>query len=216
MGIEQIDRTWRRQGFTLGASGGGVDLWAHTDSGYRRRTQANAECDATAAIAADYSSGGERLTKQLAGPRYIPLPLFLEPDEAGRRLAEFMGQRKARSLNIAGNGIHTLDSKGWTQDAVDLWLFECLKVALGSHPVEWIQSGGQTGLDLSGAICAARLGVRAAILFPAGFKQRDIAGADMAHDPTALIETILARAKLLPDPAPLAASRAAPAAPKAS
>lgn len=198
MSYDRISNEWRLKGFTFGASGSGLTLWGHTDKGYRQRTTLNAECGTTAAIAADYSTGGERLTKQMAGARYIPLPLFLEPDEAGRRLAEFMALRRAESLNIAGNGIHTLHGKGWTQDAVDLWLFECLSIALKLYPIAWIQSGGQTGLDFSGAICAARLEVPAHILFPAGFIQRDVKGVDKPQDPVALLALIQTRALMLP------------------
>lgn len=210
MEIEEVERIWKSRGYAHGGRMGGVSLWAHDHPGYHKRTQANAECDATIAVAADYSTGGERLTKQVAGPRYLPLPLFLDPEEAGSRLKEFLEQRRARSLNVAGNGIYTLESKGWSQDAVDAWLHVCLRTGLLYRRLAWIQSGGQTGLDMSGAICAAKLGVPALILMPAGFKQRDATGSDSPQDPASLLALIHERARSLPDPAPSLAAAKAP------
>ena len=198
MSINARTQAWSRQNFIQGALGSGIEIWAHRDSGYSKRTLENAQCDVTAAIAADYSTGGERLTKNMARDRYIPLPLFLDEDVAGERLGALMLSKNAKTLNIAGNGIHTLGKKNWTQDAVDLWLFKCLAAALSIHRPEWIQSGGQTGLDLSGAICAAHLGVPALILLPAGFKQRGADGVDRVQDPVALLAEIEHRAALLP------------------
>lgn len=176
--------------FKKGAAEGCVELWAHTDTGYRKRTQANAQCGATMATAADYSTGGERLTKQMAGDQYIPLPFYLDADEAGRRLAEFMASKRAASLNIAGNGIYTLEAKGWSQEGANEWLILCLATAHAIRPIGRIQSGGQTGIDWSGAVCAHRLGIPALILFPQGFKQRGADGVDKERDPTELMAQI--------------------------
>ena len=198
MEIDARRQAWRRQGFVLGAEGSGVEIWAHRDPGYSKRTWENAQCEVTAAIAADYSTGGERLTKDMARDRYLPLPLFLDEDVAGERLGRFMATKSARALNIAGNGIHTLGKKHWSQDAVDLWLAKCLDSALRIHRPEWIQSGGQTGLDFSGAICARHFGLPALILLPAGFKQRGADGVDRSKDPVALLADIEMRAAALP------------------
>lgn len=199
MGHQETISAWRRLGFEKGAAGKRVELWAHTDPGYRRRTQANAECDATMATAADYSTGGERLTKQMAGGRYIPLPLYLDADEAGRRLANFMASKGARSLNVAGNGIHTLGAKGWSQPEANAWIFLCLSTANAIHPIERVQSGGQTGMDWAGAVAAAKLGLPALILFPQGFKQRGADGVDRGRDPAELMLALGAEAAALPE-----------------
>lgn len=181
---------WESKGYELGAHGRGLEIWAHEDAGYRKRTTANAECDVTMAVAADYSTGGERLTKQMAGARYIALPLYLDAPEAGARLAQFMKERGAKSLNVAGNGIYTMNEKGWTQGAVDQWIFDCLRIAHGIQPIWRIQSGGQTGADMSGAFAARALDIPAKILFPKGFKQRGIDQNDFLNDPTQLLALI--------------------------
>lgn len=181
---------WRRRGFLLGGETQSVQLWAHSDPGYSKRTSDNAKCDVTMATAADYSTGGERMTKQFAGDRYIPLPLFLDADEAGRRLAEFMEARRASSLNVAGNGIATLVGKHWSQEAVNQWIFDCLSVAHALRPINRIQSGGQTGIDMAGAIAAHRLGIPAKILFPLGFKQRGEDSRDKPREASDLIQEV--------------------------
>lgn len=188
---------WESKGYELGAHVRDLEIWAHEDAGYRKRTSANAECDVTMAVAADYSTGGERLTKQMAGARYIALPLYLDPPEAGVRLAQFMKDRSAKSLNIAGNGIYTMTEKGWSQEAVDQWIFNCVRTAHAIHPIWRIQSGGQTGADMSGAFAAKALGIPAKILFPKGFKQRGVDQSDFLNNPTELLAYIEARASEL-------------------
>jgi hypothetical protein len=198
MDQQETISAWKRMGFTLGSQVGCVELWAHTDTGYRKRTQANAECDVTMATAADYSTGGERLTKQMAAERYIALPFYLDADEAGRRLADWMGSRRARSLNVAGNGIYTLEEKGWSQETASAWILDCLSTAHAIRPIERIQSGGQTGIDWAAAVCSYKLGIPSLILFPQGFKQRGVDGIDKTQDPSQLITQIVSQAALLP------------------
>lgn len=194
---DSIGRSWLAKKFAFGAAGDGVEIWSHFDTGYRMRTFANAECDATMAAAADYSTGGERLTKTAAGPRYAMLPFYLDADEAGRRLAEFMGQRRAKSLNVAGNGIYTLRAKGMDQPQCDRWIFECIGLAHSIHPIARIQSGGQTGVDMAGAVAAHALGIPAKILMPPRFIQRLEDGIDRPQDPQALLDDIHQRSAWL-------------------
>lgn len=198
---DTIGKKWIAKGYAFGGSKQGIELWAHSDRGYSKRTLANAECDITMAAAADYSTGGERLTKQVAGARYVQLPFYLDGDEAGRRLAEAMGKKSARSLNVAGNGIYTLEAKGMSQAQSDQWVFECISTAHAMHRIERIQSGGQTGVDMSGAVAAFALGIPAKILFPADFTQRHADGIDRAQDPSALLDLIEERSAALVRPA---------------
>jgi hypothetical protein len=149
------------------------------------------------ATAADYSTGGERLTAQVAQGRYIPLPLYLEPQEAGTRLAQFMTEHHAHSLNVAGNGIYTLHKKGWSPEAVYQWIYECIAAAHALRPIVRIQTGGQTGADMAGAIAAFKLAIPCVVLMPAGFKQRDVRERDFFVPPDELLETIMHTATLL-------------------
>jgi hypothetical protein len=188
---------WLRQGFSLGAKINDLEVWEHCAPGYAKRTGENAQRDATVAIAADYSTGGERLTAQLAGARYIALPFYLDEDEAGKRLAEFMAKLNASSLNVAGNGIETLTKKGWPQQVTNQWVFDCLACAHALRNIDSVQTGGQTGVDMAGAIAGSRLGLPTRVLMPQGFKQRDENGRDFGNDPSALIEMILTSAQAL-------------------
>lgn len=174
---------------------GSIYLQEHFSSAYTGRTLQNVKsADLTCACAADYSSPGERLTEKLATDiskdKYLRLPLYLTPAEASTRLVERLHQTGFRSLNIAGNGIHTLHKKNWTQAQVDEWLEEVIYLTLESQPIDFMVSGGQTGLDMSGAICAARFNIPAIITFPKGFIQRNEKGFDKPQKPEDIAQWI--------------------------
>lgn len=188
---EEQAKRWSRLGFSMGAQAEGVEVWEHCAPGYSKRTEENAQSDVTVAIAADYSTGGERLTAQMAGKqRYLALPFYLDEEEAGRRLAEFMRERGAKSLNIAGNGIYTLSKKGWSQEAANQWVFDCLASAKALGAIERVHTGGQTGIDISGAIAARRLELPVRVLMPKGYKQRGEDARDVDNDPRDILEAI--------------------------
>ena len=191
------EEKWRKNGFVLGASAEGVEIWQHPDAGYAKRTIFNAECDVTMAVAADFSTGGERLTKNAAADRYIDLPLFLDAEEGAERLIKKLKSKNAKNLNVAGNGIYTLEKKGWSAEAMDLWMFKCIKMALNEHPLDYLQSGGQTGADTSGAVAACACGVPMRVVLPFGYKQRGEDGKDISRSPDEILEDIKARAQKL-------------------
>lgn len=178
----------------LGIQQGSFALFEHQHPSYPPRTRLNAQmADLTCAIAADLSTAGERLTAQMAADRYLPLPLFLEPEEAAERLSKMMRDRRARSLNVAGNGMHTLHQKGWSQDRLDDWVLSAIRQAHAAFPIAWIHSGGQTGADSSGAVAALALGIPGRSLFPKGYRQRSEKGFDFSGDPAALMASWIER-----------------------
>lgn len=185
-----------------------VHFCEHFSPHYTGRTALNAKgADLTVACAADYSTAGERLTERLAEERgkerYLRLPLYLEPEEAAERLAERMLEINAQSLNIAGNGVYTLEEKGWSQARMDAWMAKTLELARQRAPIAFILSGGQTGADFSGAVAAALLGVPGVITLPKGFIQRGPKGFDAPQRPEDLAERLrLACEALSPEPNP--------------
>lgn len=195
--------------FQAAASFGSVHFCEHSSPYYTGRTGLNARgADLTVACAADYSTAGERLTERLAEERgkerYLRLPLYLDPDEAAERLIERMEQTGARSLNIAGNGVYTLHEKGWSQERLDAWMAETLRLAHQRAPLSFVLSGGQTGADFSGAVAAAALGVPAVITLPKGFIQRGLNGFDAPQRPEDLAERLRLAVEALPGRAPAA------------
>lgn len=147
----------------------------HMSTGYRERTKFNAESgDITLAIAVDLSTAGERLTKSLAGDRYIGFQLKEDttPLDVARNLYKFMREKGAKTINVAGNGIYTLERNGYDQPAINAFVCDVLEIIHRYAPIERIYSGGQTGVDMAGAVVAKYLGIPALITLPKGFMQR--------------------------------------------
>ncbi|OQB09839.1 MAG: putative molybdenum carrier [Parcubacteria group bacterium ADurb.Bin216] len=161
-----------------------------TSSGYAERTKKNASADATIAIAANFSSAGEKLTKNSViqqGKKYIAIDankLTVTKDRVNK-IVEQLNSVKARTLNIAGNGIYTLKGK-YTQEEVDEFTYKLLKAVVESPELEnkilSIRTGGQTGFDEAGAKAGMRLGIPTMILAPKGWKFRNTKGQDISDE----------------------------------
>lgn len=170
----------------------------HKDPGYAGRTKDNASAHATIAIAVDFESAGEKLTKRLVeeGKRvYLPVDISegLSLDED---LVKFLANGLNSSLrgnlfddeiclNIAGNGIYTMKGQ-YTQQELDDYVHQLLDSVL-KHPrlrarVIRIRTGGQTGLDEAGAKAGDRLGIETLVVCPKGWKFRNLDGADICNE----------------------------------
>jgi len=158
--------------------------------GYKVRTIKNASADATIAIAVDFSSAGEKLTKQAVisqGKKYIPISLTTLniSDELVNNIIDSLNTIKAKTINIAGNGLYTF--KGiYNQEQLDNYVYELLSKVLLSDKlitkIEVLRTGGQTGIDTSGAKAGFKLNIPTIILAPKGWKYRDISGKDISNE----------------------------------
>lgn len=158
-----------------------IEIIAHKSSGYGPRTYANAhEGDLTIAVAASYKTGGERLTHKAAGDKFLALPLAMDAIEAARLMYRTLRDRDLKNpvINVAGNGMQTMNRNGFTQEFVNIRLLEILSPVHKYWPIAKIISGGQTGADMAGGIAAHALGIPVKLHFPAGFKQRYADGVD--------------------------------------
>jgi len=167
---------------------------------YRDRTKKNAEsADLTVALAFDFWTPGEKLTKDVAGSKYVPIDLYrVQPKEAAKKVLEFVRKeypkRKTISLNIAGNGIYTCHAKGRSfkgeafsrktpeqcQRWLDAYVSIMLKELKDGITVSKVRSGGQTGLDLAGLVAARANDIPSEALLPKGFKIRGADGKDVS------------------------------------
>ena len=153
-----------------------LDILQHASPSYGPRTYKNAKsAGLTAAFAVDFETRGEALTRKAAGDAYVAIPLSQDVTAAARCLYAALRARDAHSLNIAGNGIYTLDKNGWTQEEVNAHLYAVLSLVVEHWPLELVVSGGQTGVDIAGVTVAHALGIPAIATLPNGFRQR---GAD--------------------------------------
>jgi hypothetical protein len=173
-------------------------LREHPSDSYSPRTWHNAgAADVTIAFAACFDTAGERLTRRAAGRRYLHAPLGADAACTAADLAPRLSSFAARSVNIAGNGLHSLATTGWRQAAVDRWVFEVLRRVHAQHPIERVLSGGQTGVDIAGAAAALALGVPAHVTMPRGFRQRAADGSDFTQARCHVEKALLAAAEAL-------------------
>ena len=154
--------------------------------GYAARTAVNAEsAEVTIAIAIDFNTSGEKHTMQCvinAKKKYIPVK-WADLYDIRSCLTHFHYLRSIRHpfvLNIAGNGIYTLQLD--QEKIVDKMIHHFLSVALNGTRVRKIRSGGQTGVDEAGLKAAVKLGIPAFCLAPKQWWFRDITGRDIANE----------------------------------
>lgn len=152
-----------------------VNIQEHTSEKYTPRTYFNAKSgDVTLALAVDLNTAGEKLTHKAAGEKYIGFLLTEEskPIEIAHELYKFMKYKKAKTLNIAGNGIYTLNKYGCDQLHINNFLCDIIELVNQHIKIEKIFTGGQTGVDLAGAVVAQYLNIEALITLPKGYIQR--------------------------------------------
>jgi hypothetical protein len=170
-----------------------VDIKFEEDknTGYAARTKINASADATVALAVNFDSAGEKLTKSTVlnqNKKYIPIDVKDSLSDIGVRANKIVQQLNsvnAQTLNIAGNGIYTMNGK-YTQQEVDNFTYELLKAVVESpnlkNKIISVRTGGQTGFDEAGAKAGVKLGIPTTILAPKGWKFRDISGTDISNE----------------------------------
>ena len=165
----------------------------HSSAQYKPRTVHNAHtADLTVAIAEDFSSAGERLTKREAGDRYVAIHLSTDPLVAARMLYAACKKHNVSTLNVAGNGIYSLSGE-WDKDnrpdkfkkldeaslvndsqaSLNQWVYLVIAKVHEFWPITNLISGGQTGADWAGGIAGEVLGMNVTMTFPKGYMQRD-------------------------------------------
>ena len=168
-------------------------------TGYPQRTKENADwSDITLALATDFNTAGEKLTKRVAGDKYVSSPLpddgnsghlsYDNEDSYGFYAKQIYEELKKKGktsnikLNIAGNGIYSL-KRFATQEELNDYVTNLLKSlqSLGVTISE-IRSGGQTGVDEAGIIAAQRLGIPNTVHTTSDFKFRDVNGRDISDE----------------------------------
>lgn len=178
-----------------------LSIVEHKSPKYGPRTWHNAKtADLTAAIAVDYETFGEKLTKKAAGERFIELPYLDDSLISARRLFSACRFWNVAILNIAGNGIATYAKHGIYADMVNQKVFDILRMVHRHWPIAKILSGGQTGADIAAGIAAYRLGIDVEMMFPKGFRQRFEDGTDHLRTEKEIRDWVLYSAQKLQEP----------------
>lgn len=170
-----------------------LEVLEHKSYSYAPRTWQNAaEGDVTAAFAVDFNTAGEKLTKKAAGNKLVSIKLI---DDGllfcARQLFSAMRKVDAKVLNVAGNGIYTMSKHGWSQERVNQYVYDTLKLIHTHLPIQKIISGGQTGADIAGAVAAVALNIPATITLPKGFRQRFEDGIDICQTKADILSQIV-------------------------
>lgn len=161
----------------------GIQFEVDESTGYRERTIANASADATIAIAADFSTAGEKLTMAaVKGQQKIYIPVQFTGGavsiETIGEIVDRLNKAKAATINIAGNGAYTLTK--YTQRHIDDVVYNLLNRVVNHPKLEnrptLIRSGGQSGIDEAGVKAAQRLGIQALVLAPKTWMYKDANG----------------------------------------
>jgi hypothetical protein len=169
-----------------------IDFQEDDTDGYRSRTIKNASADVTIAIAVDFDTAGEKLTKSaVLSQNNLYLPVLIKDDfrigSIPKDLAEeIIKLNKSNiNLNIAGNGMYRLKDSLSEQKAVDYIVHYILKAML-THltgvEITLLRTGGQSGVDEAGAKAGVKLGIPTLVLAPKGWKYRDIDNNDILNE----------------------------------
>jgi hypothetical protein len=178
---EQLD-------FSNGVTKQSIDFEEEQSFGYKERTIKNASADATIAIAIDFTTAGEQLTKSSVlkqNKLYIPVDLRLNEifeslighkdpfddtselvlnDNEIFKLAEQIVTRlnkvNAKTLNIAGNGIYTLKKLGVSQELADQFAERLLEYVLYSDNLKTQIESIRTGGQTGFDEAGAKAGIK--------------------------------------------------------
>lgn len=173
---------------------------------YQQRTRENAtsdDVDFTFQFAVDFSTFGEQATAKAAGDSLISIELPVTDGklQCTKKAVNDMVQQIVNALpedfikgepfgvNLAGNGIYTLNQYGIDQQSLDT-LMVATAMALEEKGIKirsW-RSGGQTGVDETAAAIGQVLGVPTIIHAPANFAFRGVNGIDVKGDEQAFKE----------------------------
>lgn len=157
--------------------------------GYPARTEENVvNSDFTLAIATDFETAGERLTKNLCKKYkkpYIGASLYKANgvDFCTQIICNNKDLKLAKIINVAGNGLYTLKSYYHSQEEVDSFVYEILRNFKScGFSFTTICSGGQTGVDEAALKAAEKLRLKAICRAPKGWCFRDINGNDISNE----------------------------------
>lgn len=162
-----------------------IQILEHSSSGYGPRTYANAaKANLTLALSVDDTTTGERCTHKAAGKKLLKLDLAEDWIVNARLLWHRLvaaGVTNKLTLNVAGNGIVTLNKHGWSQSQINEYVYWMLEKVHTYFHIDKIVSGGQTGVDIAGGWVGVKLGIDVELLLPKGYIQRHEDGIDVKH-----------------------------------
>lgn len=139
----------------------------------------------TIAFAVDFKTPGEILTHKVAYGKYHAVELKGWPyciEYSSEVIVKMMYTKKRTKLNIAGNGIYSLQQIG-DQKTIDKMILDFLSIIKLKFDNKFsIRSGGQTGVDEAALKAGDKLGLETICLAPKNWLFRDINGKDISDE----------------------------------
>lgn len=162
----------------------GIDFIKSTSSKYSDRTRENIEwSDITIALAENFDTAGEKLTKYSAEGKYVSSNITKNVNDIVDSIYNQMtalGKTKDIKLNIAGNGIYSLSKN---QFQYDIKLIDIIKGLQNKGiTISEIRTGGQTGIDEAGAKAGQYLGIKTTVNAPSKWTYRNKQGNDISDE----------------------------------
>lgn len=152
----------------------------HTSSSYAPRTYHNASQGCTLAIAVDFTTAGEKLTHKAAKDKIVQVAWRNTVRDTAAGLYVLLKKHDCHVVNIAGNGIYTLQKKGVDQFEANQFVYEVLKLVNFHWPITKVVSGGQTGMDIAGLVAGCALDIETIGTWPKGLIMRFEDGKDVS------------------------------------
>lgn len=169
-----------------------IDFIEDNEYNYASRTKKNIQlADATIDICIDPNTAGEKLTKKIAleqGKPFLQIVINRQCHTLKSQEKEInnfitkISKINNLKLNIAGNGLYTLNRYGITQSQANNFVYQLITL-FKSHntKIQEIRSGGQTGFDEAGLIAADKHNIKTICLAPKGWRFRDINNKDITN-----------------------------------
>jgi hypothetical protein len=151
----------------------------YKSASYAPRTYHNASQGVTLAIAVDFTTAGEKLTHKAANGKIMQINWGTDYVVAARALYSMLKKHDCHVVNVAGNGIYTLQKHGVTQAQANQYVYNILKLVNEHWPITQVVSGGQTGMDIAGLVAGVALGIESIGTWPKGYKMRFEDGKDV-------------------------------------
>lgn len=159
-----------------------IELNEHKSSSYAPRTYHNAAQGVTLAIAIDFNTAGEKLTHKASNGKIVQAHYDDDWKDTARKLYTKLKKENCHVVNVAGNGIYTLQKYSITQDDINLHIYKILNIVNQHWKIDKVVSGGQTGADIAGLVAAYTIGIEAEGTWPKGYKMRWEDGKDVDMD----------------------------------
>jgi len=167
-----------------------IEFIEHHSENYQARTVLNViQSDITLAIASNFSTSGEILTKRTCknyNKKYVAMHLhFQDFVKRSSHLGKIFNNKVSGDiiLNIAGNGIYSTDK---SQEDIDKFVYSLLYCIhndpLLNFKIIEIITGGQTGVDEAGAKAGDKLNIPTKVRCPKGWKFRDKNKVDISDE----------------------------------